>query len=58
VPEDLDLTELMNAVNRAGRVDQTLTRPRMRRDLSMWGFLHAYFPPTEARIPAPEQNLK
>ncbi len=56
--EDSDLADLMDAVSRTRRIDQKLTRLKEQRELSLQGFLHAYFPPIPAKTPTPDQDLE
>ncbi len=58
MPDDPDLIDMMNAISRTRLVDRKLSKLNLQRQLSTQGFLRAYFPPTQARPSAPEQDLK
>ncbi len=58
MPDDPDLIDMMNAISRTRLVDRRISKLNLRRQLSTQGFLRAYFPPTEVRVPVPEQDLK
>jgi hypothetical protein len=57
VTGDPDITEPMNAISHAGRVDQTLTRLRLCRDVGVRDFLQAFSPSSKTTSPVPEQDL-
>jgi hypothetical protein len=57
VAEELDLTELVNALRRTRAVDRRLQTLRIRRELSMKGFLLANGSGRMPQKPVPEQDV-